>query len=146
MSDQIPPPTPLQYATPLRGNPPLRAIGLAQRQLVWGILASALQALGVLIRIRTTPSSPALLGLAIFFLLLLVELILPIFMAVCSYRMAAALGHGAAMRLLFAFGMIIPLGSLFLLLNINQKATHMLESNGIRVGLLGARLADLQQG
>ncbi len=101
------------------------------------------KSLCVLIRIGMTPSSPNLRGLIIFFLLLLVELAFPIFMAVFSYRMAAALGYSAAMRLLCAFGMIIPLANLFFLLKINQKATHMLESSGIRVGLMGAKLADL---
>ena len=39
---------------------------------------------------------------------------------------------------------LVPLVGLIVLLIVNQKATAILTSNGIKVGLLGARSADIE--
>ncbi|MCX5758388.1 MAG: hypothetical protein NTU83_07780 [Candidatus Hydrogenedentes bacterium] len=56
------------------------------------------------------------------------------------YRLAAALRSSAAwVYIILAF---IPLVGLFALLHINSNATNRLKENGIKVGLMGARMVD----
>ncbi len=90
-----------------------------------------------------TANSPLGLDLTLF-LLYVVRFGFIIFMMVCVYQLSAALGDGSTKRVLLVIGMIIPLVSLIILLVVNQKATKLLKSQGIRVGLMGAKLADLE--
>ena len=56
------------------------------------------------------------------------------------YKLAAALRSSAAwVYIILAF---IPLVGLIAILVINGKATKKLQENGIKVGLMGARMAD----
>lgn len=56
------------------------------------------------------------------------------------FKLAAALRTSAAwVYIVLAF---IPLVGLLALLHINGKATKVLQTNGIKVGLMGARMAD----
>lgn len=59
------------------------------------------------------------------------------------YKLAAAIRSSAAwLYIILAF---IPLISLLALLHINQKATKKLQANGVKVGLMGARMADFEK-
>lgn len=59
------------------------------------------------------------------------------FCIVSVFRLASIL-RGNAIAVIHAFGMLVPLLGLLLLLRNNQKATGILQKNGIKVGLLGA--------
>jgi hypothetical protein len=59
------------------------------------------------------------------------------------YKLAAALRSSAAwVYIILAF---IPLVGLIALLVINSKATKKLQENGVKVGLMGARMADFDK-
>ena len=59
------------------------------------------------------------------------------------YKLADALRSSAAwVYIIFSF---IPLVGLIALLQINGKATETLQDNGIKVGLMGARMADFDK-
>jgi len=58
------------------------------------------------------------------------------------YQLARALGSSVAW--LYAILACIPLISLFTLIYLNNRATRTLRDNGIEVGLMGARSADLE--
>ena len=59
------------------------------------------------------------------------------------YKLASAVRSSAAwLYILLAF---IPLIGLFALLHINGKATKTLQANGVKVGLMGARMADFEK-
>ena len=59
------------------------------------------------------------------------------------YKLAAAVRSSAAwVYIILAF---IPLVGLLGLLHINGKATKILQTNGIKVSLMGARMADFDR-
>lgn len=51
--------------------------------------------------------------------------------------------HGPVLGILMGILCLVPLLGLLILLLVNQKATTVLQSNGIKVGLLGADLGTL---
>lgn len=59
------------------------------------------------------------------------------------YKLAAAVRSSAAwLYIILAF---IPLIGLLALVHINGKATKTLQANGVKVGLIGARMADFER-
>jgi len=59
------------------------------------------------------------------------------------YKLAGAVRSSAAwVYIILAF---IPLVGLIALLHINGRATKTLQANGIKVGLMGARMADFDK-
>jgi len=58
------------------------------------------------------------------------------------YKLAVAVRSPAAFYIIL---MIIPLVNLLGLLRLNDKATKMLQASGIKVGLMGARMADFDK-
>lgn len=143
MSQQIPPPMPLQYAIPPRGNPSVMAVGLAQRRLMWAILGAILLSMSIVMGSAIAANSPLGQNLTLG-LFVVVRIGFVVFMMICIYQMAAALGAGQVTRILYVIGMLIPLINLIILIVVNQGATKMLKSHGIRVGFMGAKVADLQ--
>ena len=97
-----------------------RAIGLAQRLLIWAMLAS-------------------LVGWLIPFAFLIA---IP-FQLYCVYKLAQALQMGTAISILFLIAMVIPFVSLVCLLALNNAATRDLKEAGIKVGLMGAKPSSL---
>jgi hypothetical protein len=63
-------------------------------------------------------------------------------LAYYGYRTAAALGSEASW--MWAVATFVPCVSAVTLLILSQKATHACDAQGIRVGLLGPRLARLK--
>ena len=51
--------------------------------------------------------------------------------------------HGTVLGILLGILCVVPILGLLILLLVNQKATTVLQSNGIKVGLLGANLSSL---
>ena len=135
------PAPPLGYATP-EPTSQLRAVGLAQRRIMWVILAALLLVFSfvfgaILIPPDQAPETVMLVGLA------LVRVAILALMMIGVFQLAAALGAGMTARVLYTVAMLIPLVNLILLLVVNQQATALLRRHYIKVGLMGARVADL---
>ena len=137
---QVPPGvTPLQSATP-QAMSAVRAVGLAQRRIMWVILGAVLLMFsfpvgGYLMAATGALAMIAVLGLARLAILAL--------MMIGVYQLSAALGKSMATRVLFVIAMLLPLIGLIVLLVVNQQATNLLRRHNIRVGLMGPRVADL---
>ena len=127
------------YATPQR----LRAVGLAQRRIMWVILAGLLLGFSfvggsaMLMPPDQEPSIVAIVALA------LVRIALVVLMMIGVDRLAEAQGASTTARVLYTIGMLVPLVNLIILLILNQQATALLKYHNIKVGLMGARVADL---
>lgn len=148
MPQQIPPhiqqPATLEYAKP-RTDPVVRRVGLAQRRIMWIILGAILLLVSFGMGAAITPTSGAAMFLVLG-LLLVLRLGMLVLMMIGVYQLASALGSGTGTCVLYVIGMLIPLVSLIILLTVNQKATNLLKRNGIKVGLMGAKVSDLPLG
>jgi hypothetical protein len=114
-------------------NAEVIAVAKAQKQILWLILAN----IGAMIvAMAAKPTGGAVAGIIGNVLALVVV----VFIAVTVYRLAGALKLTAWVYVILMF---IPCISLLTLLHLNSKATAHLRANGIRVGLMGARKADL---
>ena len=98
----------------------VRAVGLAQRLLLWAILTS-------------------IVG---WLLLPLVILAIP-FQLYAVFKLAKALTLSTSSAVMYFVAMFIPIVSLICLVVLNNKATVLLQEHGIRVGLMGAKRSDL---
>lgn len=97
----------------------IQDIAQSQKLLIWGYLAS-------------------LLGVVPYFLIITVP-----FLLYTIWRLSSALKTDAGSQALLILLSLIPVVSLIPLLVLNGKATRILKSEGVRVGLLGARKQDL---
>jgi len=59
------------------------------------------------------------------------------FGAVSVYKLASVF-HGKTIAVIHALGLLVPLLGIILLFMNSQKATKILQANGVKVGLLGA--------
>lgn len=140
-SDRPTPPIPeatLSYASPDLGLE-VRSIGIAQRQLIKAFLSAIVIVFGGLILL-------GVFGLGdrvVQFLVLLVFYAMAAVMMVCIYRLSAALGYGLTRRILYTAAMVLPYINVFIILSASNDATRALRRQGIRVGLMGARISDL---
>ena len=124
------PPSPLNYATPTARND-LREIAVRQRAIMLCILAYIAL---VVLQFAIPPEMRIFLGIAV--------LAVGITAAVFVFMLALAL-YNTASGILLGILTLVPLLGLFILLVINQKATTILKSHGIKVGLLGANMSQV---
>jgi hypothetical protein len=137
----LPAATPLTYATP-QPQSPVRAVGLAQRRIMWVILGAILLMFSFVGGFILVPqNSTTTLGMLA--LIGLLRLALIVLMMVGVYQLAAALGSSMTARVLFVLAMLIPFVGLLVLLVLNQQATTLLRRHNVRVGLMGARVSEL---
>lgn len=122
------PPSQLNYATPLPG-PDLRKIAFQQRVIIYCILAYIV----VVVLRFVVPSTLQLL------VLVPLGLAATITAAVFVFMLAISL-HNVAAGVTLGILTLIPLVGLIVLLILNSTATKLLQSHGIKVGLLGADL------
>jgi len=115
----------------------LLQVARGQRRIIWLIAIG--MTLGVVLGIAS-----AFLGLAVFLLAPLIGLGLGIVQLNNVRRLAAALRSSMpwAYALLGFVLSFVPFLWLLLLLFLNQRATNVLKANGIKVGFMGAKLAD----
>lgn len=99
----------------------IREVGLAQRLMIWGVLAGIFGLIPILLVI-TIP-----------------------FHLYCTWRITSALQIETGAKIFCMLLMLIPLVSLITLLILNGKATRALQGAGIKVGLMGAKVADLPE-
>ncbi len=128
------------YAAPLAtdavvqgaGREHLRKIASAQRNVNLAVLFYlALIPLNIVLSIVAAEVAwgAIVLGLAALAVL--------IFGAVSVYSLAS-LFHGPLGGVIYVLGLLVPVLGLILLVMLSSKATKILKSNGIKVGLLGA--------
>ena len=124
----IPPPLQpqqLSYATPAPRND-LRVIANRQRSIMLCILAYIIL---IVLQFALPPALRLFLGIAV--------LAVAITAAVYVFMLAMALYNTAA-GIVLGILTLVPLVGLIVLLVINGKATTILRSHGIKVGLMGA--------
>jgi hypothetical protein len=107
----------------------LRRIAVLQRAIVLAVLANILAYPALAVLPKTG---------------LVIEIAVSIFQLVCIAKLASALRHRFVW--LWVIGALIPCVSLIVLVAINSNATSALQLSGVRVGLLGARFRDLDEG
>jgi hypothetical protein len=114
----------------------LRAIAIAQRRVNLAVLAYLCLVGGNIAMLVLGQQFP---GFALLFITLIriTAIGVIIFGAITVYRLAALL-RGSVVAILYVIGLLIPCVGLLLLLTLSQKATKILQSEGVRVGLLGA--------
>jgi hypothetical protein len=108
----------------------LRKVAIAQKVILFCILIN-FAALGA--RFVLPPQALP----AVFIVLVLAGLVSTIFTIVLAIRV-----YNLALGIILGLLAFIPCIGLLVLLMVNQKATSILQANGLRVGLLGA---DLEQ-
>jgi O-antigen ligase len=97
----------------------IREVGLAQRLLMWGVLAG------------------------IFGLVPVLLIVIWPFHLYCYWRITSALQIETGAKIFCMLLMLVPLVNLITLLIFNGKATRALRGAGIKVGLMGPKIADL---
>jgi hypothetical protein len=81
---------------------------------------------------------------ALFLILFpLILLVLNVVVLVAIINLLAALQYNVIVRILWIFGLFIPLVNLVLLLSANRQATKILKRTGIKVGFMGAPHEDV---
>jgi len=108
----------------------LRRVASGQRLLIYALLAS----LGSLALQMRFGSSAWGVGVA--------ASVLAIFGAV---RLAGGLGRGWISRTIYAIVMLVPFLNMIIMATLSSQGTQALRKAGVRVGLLGARAADLDR-
>ena len=110
----------------------LREIASAQRQVNFAVLFYLGQApvsTGLAILAESTPWA--------YLPLVVIALCVFGFGAISVYRLAAIF-QGKSVAIVHALGLLVPLLGLILLVSNSQRATKILQKNGVKVGLLGA--------
>jgi hypothetical protein len=126
-----PPPHELGYSGPPRTN--LRSIAIGQKVIVLCILAYVVL---VVMQFALPEGDRWVLG--IFGLLVILTATVFVFMLAISL-------FGVAVGILLGILTLMPCIGLISLLIVNHRATRELREHGIHVGLLGARMSDLER-
>ncbi len=132
----LPPPVPLGYAPPpVQEGPDIRKVAAMQRTIMYCILSEILIVIGRV----TFATNGNVTGLL---LLGLVYIVVGIIAAVCIFILALSL-YNTALGIVLGILTLIPVVGLIVLLVVNSKATTVLRQNGLKVGLMGAKLPPL---
>jgi hypothetical protein len=120
----------------------LKAIADAQRLAIFALLAGILAIpAAAAVAIPYGVTSPGFTEL-LPFLVLVVVVGVRLWMAIAVFRLARALGSGIGGGLLWAVGTFIPnIIGVIVLVVVSARATSRLKRAGLKVGLLGAKLA-----
>lgn len=114
---------------------PMRPLAMAQKLLIYTILAYFVVRIGAMATVAIVPH-PAMFGL--YGLVYLATLIL---MLVAVVRLAGACGYSTVGRVLLLVAMFLPLVNLIVLLVLNARATKQLRDSGVKIGFMGADLS-----
>lgn len=109
----------------------LRKVAKFQKGILVCILVYILAVAG---QFALPPQIRPMVGLAV----LVVGLIAAVFTLLLAMKT-----HGTVLGIILGVLCLVPILGLLILLLVNQKATTVLQSNGIKVGLLGADLRSL---
>lgn len=109
----------------------LRSLARYQKGL---LVCIALYVIGLLIDLVMPPGIRGFVGLGVFAVVLAGTAIV---------FLLATKAYSPAVGILWGVLVLIPCVGLLVLLTINGKATRLLKQNGIRVGLMGAKLSEI---
>jgi hypothetical protein len=115
----------------------VRAIALYQKAIILVILAEIIIVISASVLSQTDQSEPIRLVLAVCYVGLAV--VAAVFVFLLSLKVYST-GIGIVMAILT----LVPCVGITMLLIINGKATGILRDNDIHVGLLGARMSDVE--
>lgn len=122
----------------------LLAIGSGQRALIRWVLTGLLYRVGAgALVVVLAPAFDPTVGVALLALTIGLALAIDIVTVVVFVRFASHL-YPAAVTVVLVLCLLLLLGMLVVAV-VNRRATGVLTRNGIRVGLLGARRADLDR-
>jgi hypothetical protein len=117
----------------------LRAIAQAQKNVIYVILVRLILIpvyMGIVFGLQDQPGvAQPIVGV--------IDIVVAIVALIVIYQLAAKV-YSPALGVVFAVTQCIPCVGLIMLLVVNGKATTMLQSQGIRVGLMGADMSQLQ--
>lgn len=122
--------------------PDIRALAKRQKLIIWLVLASVLLQGVWLSPLAFSPmmTSP---GLAVVFMV--VQIVLTVLLVVGVVLTEVALRSNPVIIVFVALLMLAPCISILILLIVNQHATSALRKAGLKVGFMGARLADVER-
>jgi hypothetical protein len=121
----------------------VRDVALAQRRVMWVILAALLLVISFAFGWALPRSmSRTELVVAVVFLIG-ARLAIVVFMMMGVYKLTRAMGASTTKSVLAMLSMLVPYIGLIVLLVVNQRATKLLTKSGLKVGLMGVRLADI---
>ena len=115
----------------------LRSVAVYQKGILVCILISLLGVSFNIFALAPQAAVPPAVGMAISVLLLVVGLASAVFVVLLAIKV-----YNIALGIVLGLLSVLPCIGLFVLLVVNGKATRILQSNGYRVGLLGADLAE----
>jgi hypothetical protein len=124
----------------------VRKVAVAQKAILTCILIQIGSILIVIVGLASAGNGgeksavlPMLVRMAV-----LVALISGVISALFVFAMALRV-YNTALGILFGIGALMPYVGLIVLLVVNGKATKILQANGYKVGLLGAKLSDVPE-
>jgi uncharacterized membrane protein len=120
-------------------------VARAQRVLIYLVLGVALCYLGAIMSLSTLARSSGWNTMMILTTLVLAAAALAICGIVQTVRLATAAGESVVIAALVGVGMLFPIMGAVLLLLINGRATGLLKSNGVSVGLMGVSEAEMRK-
>lgn len=123
----------------------LAEIARWHRYVIWMILLQIIGTMAMYIasagiqQQHTKPSALVAMAILLTLVLIIVTVVLSIYGV---YKLALALSKTG---ILYAILMLIPYVALFTLLYLSSTATHTLQANGIKVGVMGASQAEVDR-
>jgi hypothetical protein len=114
---------------------PLRPLALAQKLLIYAIIALFVLRIGMLITMAVLPHPLTFVFYALAYVATL------ILMLVAIVHLAATCGYSIVGRVLLVIAMFLPLINLITLLVLNSQATRQLREAGVKIGFMGANLS-----
>jgi hypothetical protein len=135
---------PDESAMPRRRTHPvadLRQVALSQRVLIACLLGHLLLWLGFIglfVIGRDATEDTSEWQIVVFFLSVVLGIVSGVFNCLVEVKLS-----GAVVGVFVAILSVVPCLGLFIILIVNTRATSALQSNGVRVGFLGAHASDL---
>jgi hypothetical protein len=115
----------------------LLKLAQAQRALLWAFLGYVLAYFGGQALIGAAAASGGVVGVAVAGAVGAAALAMMVWVIVSVVRMAVAYGVHPAMGVLGGLCLVIPCAGVLLLAALNMRVTATLQTQGVKVGLLG---------
>jgi hypothetical protein len=115
----------------------LRKVAMYQKGILYCILANFIL-MGANFAVRGGGNAGAMAGLLILGIYILVGFVQLAFIVLLATQV-----YNLGLGIVFGILSFVPCLGLILLLIVNQKATTVLQQNGIKVGLMGANMSQL---
>lgn len=138
---QNPPPLQIDYAS--KGESEIRKVGLAQRFVMWAVLAAMLTLIGLVPAGLLTDGLPRSVAKAAAIGLIALHLASLTMTVAGAVWLSRAMGKSITVTFITCVLLLVPVIGLIILLGLSGEATHRLKQAGVRVGLMGPKMSDL---